>query len=453
MKPLKIIEERKSQLFKNLVLVSLLSIGISLLANFYSTKYAANVILFWMGLFLIVIVIIAYLVSFYRSKEYVIKEKSLFLIDKECHFVPIKRFRFSEEMGETLLSVFKENKTFEDKWRDAFTKKPATTLEEFEKNSLFNNKDFIGFVGELLEYIFLKRLSLLQDAYFNSISDNIEILTREKISRYVLQNRVLEMISKPFEERSAFSNSHSSGDKIGKTVYMISDGVVYERFELKLPKGTTIKKDKNNTLVIKNRNYSIYFKHGFDGYGAVLPIMFEDYYLNKDIQDISKFSINPELKIKLNPFFFLFSSNWKSMNWIDVICEEFSDYFSFDRFVEKIGYEYALTNKTITNNCMDNTVGEKHTKQMLDISDFGNKGKKYLSVACEESLTENERKILEMIVKDPNVDEKQLAEFANISIEQTKKTLLLLMHKRIITREFHDDKKSYWEIVTGRNLL
>lgn len=350
MKPLKIFEEKKNQLFKNLVLVSLLSIGISLLANFFSTKYAANVILFWTGLSLIVIVIIAYLVSFYKGKEYILKEKSVFVIDKECHFVPIKRFRFSEEMGETLLSVFKENKTFEDKWRKALTKTTTTTIEELEKNSLFNNKDFIGFVGELLEYIFIKRLSLLQADYFNTNSKSFEVLTRDKISHYILQNRILEMISKPFEERSAFSDSHSTRDNIGKTVYMVADGVVYERFELKLPKGTIIKKDKNNTLVIKNRNYSLYFKHGFSGFATVTPTRFCEFYLNKDFRDVSEYELEPELKIKLNPFFFLFSWNWKNMNWIDIICEEFSDYFSFDRFIEKIGYEYALTNITVAKN-------------------------------------------------------------------------------------------------------
>lgn len=350
MKPLKVFEEKKNQLFKNLVLVSLLSIGISLLANFFSTKYAANVILFWTGLSLIVIVIIAYLVSFYKGKEYILKEKSLFVIDKECHFVPIKRFRFSEEMGKTLLSVFKENKTFEDKWRKALTTTTTTTIEEFEKNSLFNNKDFIGFVGELLEYMFLNRLSLLQADYFNTNSKDFEVLTRDKISHYILQNRILEMISKPFEERSAFSDSHSTREDIGKTVYMVADGVVYERFELKLPKGTTIKKDKNNTLVIKNRNYSLYFKHGFSGFATVTPTRFCEFYLNKDFRDVSEYNLEPELKIKLNPFFFLFSWNWKNMNWIDVICEEFSDYFSFDRFIEKIGYEYALTNITVAKN-------------------------------------------------------------------------------------------------------
>lgn len=353
MKPLKIVEERKNQLFKNLVLVSLLSIGISLLANFFSNKYDSNNLLLWIGLSLIVIVIIAYLVSFYKSKEYVIKEESLFITDKEGRFVPINRFGFSGDMEDVLLSVFKENSVFEDKWISAFKEKKIK-IEDLEKNSILYNKDIIGFVGELLEYVFLNRLSIMQSDYFDDDSGDVEVLTRDKVSKYVLQNRVLEMISKPFEERKAFSDRHSDPKGKGTPIVMYANGVVYERFELRLPKGTTLYKDKNNALVIKNRNYSIYFKHGFDGFNATLPVMFEDYYLNKGLHDISSFSINPELKIKLNPFFFLFSSNWKNMNWIDIICEEFSDYFSFDRFIEMIGYENALTNCIITENCTNN---------------------------------------------------------------------------------------------------
>ena len=69
MKPLNVIKERKDQLFRNLVMVSLLSIGISLLANFFSNKYNANSILLWIGVSLIFIVILVYLVIFFKSKE------------------------------------------------------------------------------------------------------------------------------------------------------------------------------------------------------------------------------------------------------------------------------------------------------------------------------------------------------------------------------------------------
>ena len=350
MKPLKLVEERKNQLFKNLVLVSLLSIGISLLANFFSKKYDSNNLILWIGLSLIVIVIIAYLVSFYKSKEYIIKEESLFITDKEGSFVPIDRFRFSEDMRSVLLSVFKENSVFEDKWINAFKKKKIVDKEDFEKNCIDKNKDIIGFVGELMEYIFLNRLSIMQSDYFDIDSNDVDVLTREKVSKYVLQNKVLEMISKPFEERKAFSDSPSVAEEKGTTVAMFANGVVYERFELRLPKGTTLYKDKNNALVIKNRNYSIYFKHGFSGFATATPSSFGELYLNKDFRDISEYQLDPELKIKLNPFFFLFSWNWKNMNWIDVICEEFSEYFSFDRFIERIGYEYAVTNITVAKN-------------------------------------------------------------------------------------------------------
>lgn len=446
MKPLKLVEERKSQLFKNLVLVSLLSIGISLLANFFSKKYESNNLILWIGLSLIVVVIIAYLVSFYKSKESIIKEESLFITDKEGRFVPIYRFGFSEDMESTLSSVFKENSVFEDKWINAFKAKKIVNIEDYEKNCIDKNKDIIGFVGELMEYVFLNRLSIIQSDYFDIDSNDVEVLTREKVSNYVLQNRVLEMISKPFEERSAFSDSHSTREDIGKTVYMVADGVVYERFELKLPKGTTLKKDKNNTLVIKNRNYSIYFKHGFSGFATVTPTSFCELYLNKNFRDVSEYKLNPELKIKLNPFFFLFSWNWKNMNWIDVICEEFSDYFSFDRFIEKIGYEYALTNITVAKNYSNFNNNKSKTPTEPDHIVKPQETTKEITVDGESVLDENEQKIIQMIANNTQIDKKQLAESIGAPEEQIDKLFANLLAKQIITLDFGENNKVLWKL-------
>ena len=35
------------------------------------------------------------------------------------------------------------------------------------------------------------------------------------------------------------------------------------------------------------------------------------------------------------------------MKWIDVVSEKFTDYFSFNEFVNRIGYEIALTKRII----------------------------------------------------------------------------------------------------------
>ena len=49
------------------------------------------------------------------------------------------------------------------------------------------------------------------------------------------------------------------------------------------------------------------------------------------------------------------------MKWIDDISEEYSNYFSFDKFVNRIGYETALTSKII-----DLNSNAKHTSRPAD---------------------------------------------------------------------------------------
>lgn len=450
MKPLNAIKERKGLLFRNLVLVSLLSIGISLLANFFSNKYNANSILLWIGVSLIFIVILVYLVIFYKSKEYTIKEKSLFITDKKGDFLPINRFRLSEDMLSSLSSVFKENNTFKEKWENAFKEKEIKNEEEFKKMHISNNKDIIGFFGELVEYIFLKKLSVITVDYFNTKSNEIEVLTRDKISDYVLKNRILEMISKPFEERSAFSNDQSN-NRAGETIWaMSSNGVVFEKFELRLPKGTTLTKDKkNDTLVIKNKNYSIYFKHGFGGFSTSTPRGFEKYYLNKEFNEIKHYSFTPKLKIKLNPFFFLFFSNWKNMNWIDIICEEFSNYFSFSKFLEKIGYEYALTNIIIDENCRKREQNDDVTNQVQrKLIDY----RKTAEITHGESapaFNNYEQQIIELFAKSSSIEESELGKSLGISPVYLRKMLNSLQEKRVISCRMIGGKK-YW-IMLDRN--
>ena len=450
MKPLNVIKERKGLLFRNLVLVSLLSIGISLLANFFSNKYNANSILLWIGVSLIFIVILVYLVIFYKSKEYTIKEESLFITDKKGFFLPINRFRLSEDMHSSLSSVFKENNTFKEKWENAFKENEIKNKEEFKKMHISNNEDIIGFFGELVEYIFLKKLSVITVDYFNTKSNEIEVLTRDKISDYVLQNRILEMISKPFEERSAFSNNKSDTKDSGTIYAMFANGVVYERFELLLPKGTSLSKDKkNNTLIIKNRNYSICFKHGFSGFSSSTPRGFEKYYLNKGFDEINHYSFTPKLKIKLNPFFFLFFSNWKNMNWIDIICEEFSNYFSFDKFIEKIGYEYALTNIIINENCKKSERNNDATNQVQrKLIDY-RKNDEITHGKSAPAFDNHEQQIIELLAKNSSIEEGELGKSLGISLVYLRKMLNSLQEKRVISCRMIGGKK-YW-IMLDRN--
>ena len=96
MKPLHVIQEKKSDLYKNLLLVVLLSAGVSLCANYFSNIFTSNKLLLCGGIVCICIVVVAYVASFYKSKSFVIKTDSLFVVKKDGFLLPINRYRFSE---------------------------------------------------------------------------------------------------------------------------------------------------------------------------------------------------------------------------------------------------------------------------------------------------------------------------------------------------------------------
>lgn len=135
MKPLHVIQEKKSDLFKNLFLVVLLSAGISLCANYYSNTYTSNKLLLYGGLICIGIVVVAYVISFYKSKSFVIKTNSLFIVDKDGYLQPIFRYELCEDMDRDLKSVFSENKSFENIWINAFAKPAVVEMKSSQLSS------------------------------------------------------------------------------------------------------------------------------------------------------------------------------------------------------------------------------------------------------------------------------------------------------------------------------
>lgn len=341
------IQKKKNYLYKNLILVAFLSIGISLVANYLSSSFSSNRVLLWCGIVCILITVFAHIVSLLISKSFTIRLDSLFLTDAGGRLVSINRYRFSEVMEECVMSIFSENKAFLQQWEKAFHCEEGTWrgLCVLKGGVILGNEKMVNFVGEVIEYAFLKWFTLAQGSYFCSFNDEeLEILTREKISGYLLQNRVLEMISKPYGEREKFIKHHQEKELgTGKICSMYSsDGVLYEHFDLKLPKRSCLYK-KDGTLYIKNRNYTLKFKHNFLGFNSNLPIHFESLYLKKKFGSVKIYGFNPELTIKINPLFSLSAKKSKYLGWLDCIEEGFRSYFSFDDFIKKIGYDEALT--------------------------------------------------------------------------------------------------------------
>lgn len=364
--PLHSIREKKDNLYKNLVLVALLSTGISLVANHFTNIFPFSNVPLWIGLACLIITIGLYLLSFYKNKSFAIKSDFVFVTDMRGRMLPIPRYHAETSLMSDLKSVFVENKAYETIWYKSFQREEkkdkrggdrdfvSISKVKFEKDKLEEilKRDCKGFsiMTEAIEYRFLDWLSNNQEEYFSSFEeeDKLSILRRKDIPSFLLDNRIIEVLSKPIEQREKFIN-HLDDIPENEDVHYLKgdDNAEYQKFELKLPKNSSLSR-RDGWLQIKNRYYKLYFKGDFLGFNYQPPEGFEYLYIG-DPNSIPYF-VNLELKVELNPWFFIMFNDWKYLKWIDTVYGNFLNYFSFDHFIESIGYREMMTRFIVNDN-------------------------------------------------------------------------------------------------------
>jgi hypothetical protein len=341
MKPLSEVKLQKYNIFKNFLLVVILSTGVSLIANAI-TKETNLLIAVIPGALCVLFVALCYIKEYFGCSSYEVNVDTLLPIDKEKNIIEINRFSFNEDFYNAFVSVMSENKAYKPLWEDSF---------EWKDRQRKKGKTF---VNEFLEYLYVHWISLKLNSYFSGVdNDATEIIGREQIPDVLIKNRVIELISKPYEEREKFQkmvNGNESDN--GKIVYMNGeDGAFYDRLEIELPRNSKVCRD-GDSLIIKNRNFDIRFESKFMGFGTVLPRYFESYYMNRAFEDVHNYKISLKMSIKLKPFFLLSYKDWKYLGWLDQIGEKFVEYFSFDVFINRIGFEQAVTSHLLFLNGM-----------------------------------------------------------------------------------------------------
>lgn len=367
MKPISNIKSHKSELHKNVYLVIILSIGISLIANAISQCFQQkwwNLVLLIFGVACVVFVFVTYLIDFYRHKSYKIKTDAIFVTDNKGNLISVPLYIFDDELKEVLESVFNENRAYHKLWMKSFDKSDTRKdgvkySQKYVKISRVDDsnidkyiKDSGGFclIRDAVEYMFIDWLSTSQNRYFQELKEtsDVDVLMRQDIPSFLLDNKIIDAISKPFDEREKFI-SKTDDSNAGEDIHFLEgeDGVIFQKFELQLPKKSTLRRD-GDKLIIRNRNYEISLYVDFKGFNAQLPSAFENLIIGET--NIIPYNIKIELEVELNPFFFLFFSDWKYLKWIDIMCDRFLDYFSFDRYIYNIGYKHALTNVIMNRN-------------------------------------------------------------------------------------------------------
>lgn len=372
---------KKNDLIKLIFSAAILSLGINLSAYYICKKLDSfpNIILL-ISLLTILSIVIYVFFLFILNSEKEIKISAAIAIDKDSKkIVRIPRYAFSEDLSRNISSVFIENEAFKKIWFDEiFPKETKTTLSTVPKEEEVPTNEKKGstsvkyisiikqtisdediqkktnnaekLLNEAIEYTILEKLSLTLSSYFNNFSEEdkyIKTYTREDIPQYLLNNRILTLLTTPISDRPIFIKSGLNQNPFKGEIVTImgSDGTQYNKFDLILPKKSVIKRHKNGILQISNNSINLQIKIDNNGFSTNTPPFFDQYYLGfQNPQKLITREINITIFYKVN-LFTIFSNKRKIYHsWVDYFSNKLVDYSSFNHFFEKIHWEECLTN-------------------------------------------------------------------------------------------------------------
>ena len=239
-----------------------------------------------------------------------------------------------------------ENKALARAWSD-------TSLSGFnitDKSVRRQASEAAKLAQQAVEYFVLNKFSLHLSAHFENnprVSDEeIQRIRRQDVPSVLLDNRFLELFSKPMREREAFMPPGGQTNPLhDRNVVWATgkDGAIYSHFEMILPAGATITRIAPASVRVRTERLSMQIDVGFEGFGAVLPARFPEFYLGARFGDINSYAVNLHIDVKFAWWALFTPTGWEYYRWLDSFVEEMSKAFSFDRFVADIGWHAALT--------------------------------------------------------------------------------------------------------------
>ena len=190
-------------------------------------------------------------------------------------------------------------------------------------------------VNSVIEFTVLEKIDGHLNSYFvdNEIdTSDIVVLTRDQLGAEVLQNRVIDQLTKDMKERPAFSGDYDP-DNEGLVVYSQGrDGSVYSRLQIELHPKSKITRNSDGYLVIANPIFDLTIMPKYEGFATSLPPIFMP---SKD-HFVAPLLVSLKMCIRIKSAALLTRESMEMYEWIDSLVEEMYDYISTDRLVQRL---------------------------------------------------------------------------------------------------------------------
>lgn len=359
MRPISAINKIKNDFVYAIIIAAMASTCLSLIIDSLNTKgvFYKSIVIF----ILIIFIVVYYLFLHNKARKVVIPSKAIFVVKKNGDIINMPGYVFSLAINDILNTALNENEAFMQRWVKAFEneqdeRRKLKNVNEIDKaipkgytyilsvsaENIENDASIL--LKDAIECDFLDFLSrFLADFYGNK--DDIIKLDREKISSYLLKNKVLEMISKDFCDRSVFKDINIDKN-YSKHIVSICDtktGIEYNRFELVFPDKTTIDRDDKGVLKINNKYFSISFSTNCGLFNDSLPSCYPELVLKCNSKDINIYSIPISMTIEFDAKKNILGNHEAKYKWLDDFAEQFEGHYSLDKYLEKIGFYVTRT--------------------------------------------------------------------------------------------------------------
>jgi hypothetical protein len=139
----------------------------------------------------------------------------------------------------------------------------------------------------------------------------------------------------------------------GEVVYAIGkDGQLFDHFDLVLPKGTKLSRTLTG-VKLKTRRFALDVNPIYDGFSTNLPRGFERLYMGCEFDDIDTCLVQLEMKISFRWWSLMTSTGWDFYEWIDSFVNRIESTFSFENFLQDVGWQTAYSTAIAVQNTMN----------------------------------------------------------------------------------------------------
>lgn len=359
---------KKKDLSQLAMVATALAFGVGALSSAF---VAANVLptssVFFFSISLILLCFLLLIRGLLNKLAFEEKFKAKIFFSKGRNVLPIRCYKFSVELDRVLEAVFLESKALENIWN----KHPLIKDHEFhspkkqQSNQSENKPSFIAIskvefpddeplvdsksvdiIKEAVEFMMLEELSIHLSTYFHEYDNDeyIKEYQRKDVPQFLLENRVFSLLTTPLEQRDVFIDAFPDEDKRPQgeihAVYG-SDGSIYKRFNLILPKGSVIERLEKGGIKIENSRIVLEITVDFKGFTAAIDRDFIQIWLKKSHDTVSAKSLFVTLSGRVKPLSLLASSGWQYYRWLDSYREKSFEFLSFSNFLKEIGWRYV----------------------------------------------------------------------------------------------------------------